>query len=418
MFKYSDSFLIDALSKIDLEGKRVLLIIPDGTRTAPVGSLVKAVYKALVPRTKRIDTLIALGTHKALDRISILTHLGMSEQEYQSEFPKLKCYNHEWNNKEALCSLGVLKADQVRELTNGLLDEEIPLSINRTIFDYDHLLVLSPVFPHEIAGISGGSKYFFPGISGPEIIDITHWLAAKVSCVRIIGRIDTPVRRILDAAVQLIPFPITAISFIMQIEDDGGIDAVSTDQIGAMFIGPLFESWRRAAELVPQFHFVHKRHPFRTVLAFSPRMYEDMWTGGKCVYKCEAVVDDGGELIVYAPHIESLSYNYEHLLYRIGYHVAEYFESNMSRFLDVPKAVLAVSAFVRGAGTYTNGIERPRIKVTLATKIPKSICDKVGLGYLDPMQIDLSAWKNREDEGILFVERAGERLYLLESKVY
>ena len=140
-------------------------------------------------------------------------------------------------------------------------------------------------------------------------------------------------------------------------------------------------------------------------------MYEDLWTGGKCMYKCEPVVQDGGELIIYAPHVDSFSVTHGHIMEKIGYHVRDYFVKQMDRFADVPRAVMAVSTYVKGAGTYKDGVETPRIRVSVASAIPKEKCEAAGLGYVDPAGIDVEAWKGREDEGILFVERAGETLY-------
>jgi hypothetical protein len=141
-------------------------------------------------------------------------------------------------------------------------------------------------------------------------------------------------------------------------------------------------------------------------------MYDDLWTGAKCMYKCEPVVSDGGELIVYAPHITSPSYTHGHVLESIGYHVRDYYLQQPDRFRDVPRAPMAISTYVKGTGTYVNGVERPRIRVLLATGIPRDVCEKANLGYIDPADVDFDEWRGREEQGILFVEHAGETLYL------
>lgn len=99
-------------------------------------------------------------------------------------------------------------------------------------------------------------------------------------------------------------------------------------------------------------------------------------------------------------------------LVKIGYHVRDYYVKQMDRFAGVPRAVMAVSSYLRGAGTYEQGVEMPRIKVSIASAIPRETCEAAGLGYVDPASVDLEEWRNREDEGILFVERGGETLYV------
>ncbi len=106
--------------------------------------------------------------------------------------------------------------------------------------------------------------------------------------------------------------------------------------------------------------------------------------GGKCTYKLEPVVADGGELIIYAPHITRISATHGVLIERIGYHVRDYFLAQMGRFTDVPGGVLAHSTHVKGLGTYVNGREQPRANVVLATGIPEATCRKINLGYRDP----------------------------------
>ncbi len=131
------------------------------------------------------------------------------------------------------------------------------------------------------------------------------------------------------------------------------------------------------------------------------------------MYKTEPAIADGGEVIIYAPHISEISYSHGALIDQVGYHVRDYFLKQWERFKDVPGSILAHSTHVKGMGTYDAGtaIETPRIQVTLATSIPEERCRRVNLGYLDYRQIDLAAWEDREAEGILLVRNAGEVLY-------
>jgi nickel-dependent lactate racemase len=142
-------------------------------------------------------------------------------------------------------------------------------------------------------------------------------------------------------------------------------------------------------------------------------MYDDLWTAAKAMYKTEPVIADGGEVIIYAPHITEISYTHGKLIDQVGYHVRDYFVKQWERFQGVPGSILAHSTHVKGTGTYDagSGIETPRIQVTLATGIPEERCLRVNLGYRDYREIDPQQWANREHEGILLVPHAGEMLY-------
>ena len=156
---------------------------------------------------------------------------------------------------------------------------------------------------------------------------------------------------------------------------------------------------------------VEKDRPYPVVFGVCPPMYDEIWTGGKVMYKLEQVVADGGRLIIYAPHITEVSRTWGTDIERIGYHIVDYFLAQPGQFSDIPRGVLAHSTHVRGSGVMENGVERPRIEVVIASQIPPEICQKISLGYLDPDSLDPDEYRNREDEGILFVEKAGEILH-------
>ena len=394
------------MAKIGLAGRRVLALIPDRTRTAPVGGMVKAVHRILRDLGAGLDVMVALGTHPPLSREAMLAHLDLSEETYAASYADVGLFNHRWDDDESLAEIGEIPADLISQLTDGLMAETVKVRVNRTALTYDHVLILGPVFPHEVAGFSGGNKYIFPGISGPEIIDFFHWLGAVITNLEIIGVRDNPVRRVLDEAAALMPVPVSNISMVIHGEGVSGL-----------YVGPPIESWREAAAESARLHVVYKPRTFQRVLACAPLMYEDLWTGGKCMYKLEPVVADGGELITYAPHISSLSLTHGHIIEKIGYHVRDYYLKQPERFSGIPRAVMAVSTYVRGSGVYENGAEKPRINVSLATGVPPEVCEKVGLGYVDPAGIDFSEWRNREEEGILLVEKAGEILYLPQTSL-
>jgi len=141
-------------------------------------------------------------------------------------------------------------------------------------------------------------------------------------------------------------------------------------------------------------------------------MYRELWTAGKSAYKLEPIVADGGRLIVYAPHVGAISATHGEAIRRVGYHTRDYFLSQMDRFVDVPRAVLAHSTHLKGIGTFRNGTERPRIEIVLATAIPEPVCREINLSYLAPGSIDPTTYAADKDD-VLVVPHAGERLYRL-----
>jgi nickel-dependent lactate racemase len=142
-------------------------------------------------------------------------------------------------------------------------------------------------------------------------------------------------------------------------------------------------------------------------------MYDDLWVAGKGMYKLEPVVADGGELIIYAPHVREISVTHGKVIEEIGYHCRDYFLRQWERFRHHPWGVLAHSTHVRGIGVMENGVEKCRVRVTLATGIPEALCRRINLGYRDPRTIRTEDFANRESEGVLFVPKAGEMLYRL-----
>ncbi|HEY0984389.1 lactate racemase domain-containing protein [Schlesneria sp.] len=393
----------NALPKDDFVGQRVLLIVPDATRTAPLPLLFDALFREVRPHCQSLDVLVALGTHPPMSDSQIARLLGIDDDERRRLFYQLQAFNHEWDRPERLLTLGTLTKQETEELSGGLLSLEVPVQINSRIKDYDLLLVLGPVFPHEVVGFSGGNKYFFPGIGGPEILNFFHWLGALITNAGIIGVKDTPVRRVVDAAASMIPQTRRAITLVVS----------SDNSLHGLYYGTPESAWSNAADLSSRVHIKRYDRPFKQVLSCAPPMYDELWVAGKCMYKMEPVVADGGELIIYAPHLHEISVTHGKLIEQVGYHVRDYFTKQWDRFKDYPWGVLAHSTHVRGGGTYENGVEKPRVQVTLASGIPEETCRRINLGYRDPKTIDVESFANREDEGVLLVRKSGEYLYRL-----
>ncbi len=388
----------------DYRDKKVLLIIPDGTRTAPVGLLFQTLYRQMGDTTKAFDILIALGTHQPMSDAAICQRLEISTGERRETYRRVRFFNHAWNDPSSLRRIGVLPAGEISTLSNGLFALDVPVDLNRMIFDYDQIIIIGPVFPHEVVGFSGGNKYLFPGVAGPEILNFFHWLGAVITTPKIIGNKWTPVRRVVDRAGSMVNVP--RLCFCMVVEGQG---------LAGLFAGTPESAWDGASDLSRQRHIVYREKPFHTILSCAPKMYDEVWTGGKAMYKLEPVLADGGELIIYAPHISMVCVAHGKVIEAVGYHCRDYFLKQWDRFKHHPWGVLAHCAHVYGLGTYENGVEKPRARVTLATQIPPEMCQRINLGYRDPGTIRVEDFANREDEGVLLVPKAGETLFRLKN---
>jgi lactate racemase len=391
----------EGLGSLALDGKRLLVIIPDGTRTMPLPTMIDAI-EAAAPQAAALDYLVALGTHQPMPDDQLGRLVGRAV--VRGGFGRSRIFNHRWDEPGTFACLGTIPAAEIRELSGGRLEQDVEVALNALIFDYDQLLICGPVFPHEVVGFSGGNKYLFPGIAGGEIINFTHWLGALIGNYHVIGAGYTPVRAVIDRAARMVSRPIACLALV-----------VTHEALVGLYFGSAEEAWRSAAALSSKTHIVHVRKPYSRVLSVMPEMYDDLWTAAKGMYKVEPAVADGGEVVIYAPHINEVSYTHGRIIDEIGYHCRDYFLGQWERFRDYPGGVLAHSTHAKGLGTYdpATGVETPRVRVTLATGIPEERCRRINLGYCSPSSIRPGEWAGREHEGVLLVPRAGEMLYRL-----
>jgi nickel-dependent lactate racemase len=395
-----------AAAGLNLTGKRVLTIIPDGTRTMPMPLMFQLLQEEIGTQAAACDYLIALGTHSLMSEAQLTRLLGCPV--VNGTCGNARVFNHRWDLPGTFVDLGTIRADKVAEASGGLLSEPILVKINRLLFDYDQVLICGPVFPHEVVGFSGGNKYLFPGVSSGEIINQTHWLGALLGSYNLIGTHHTPVRALIDQAAEKITVPVACFALVLRKQEIAGI-----------YFGAAQEAWKAAAALSAQEHVRWEDRPFRRVLSVLPEMYDDIWTGAKGMYKLEPAIANGGEVVIYAPHITEFSYTHGAFLDRIGYHCRDYFLKQWDRFVDVPRGVIAHSTHLIGQGTYDapTGVESLRIKVTLATSIPEARCRRLNLNYIDPKSIRFEDWQGRESEGVKLIPHAGETLYRLKDGV-
>jgi len=398
------AFVAESLGATDLDGRSVCVVVPDGTRSCPLPLLLKAVHGALAGRVSRLTVLVALGTHAAMGEAELARHVGYDGQGgLAAAYPGMEVHNHEWWDPEALVSLGTIAGERIAELSEGRLSDPVEVRLNRHVAEHDVALVVGPVFPHEVVGFSGGNKYFFPGVAGQEVIDLSHWLGALITSAQIIGtRGITPVRALINEASSLIPAERLALCLVVK---------SGTHVLHSISFGDPESAWASAADVSAQTHVRYLDAPVRRVVSVMPAKYQDIWTAAKGFYKLEPVVADGGEVILYAPHVTQIAAMHPEIE-EIGYHCRDYFVKQWDRFKHLHWGVLAHSTHLRGVGTWdaVEG-ERPRVRVTLATGIPEEVVRRANLGYLDPADVDLSALE--ADPDTFVVPQAGEVLYRL-----
>jgi nickel-dependent lactate racemase len=400
------SIVADALRQVP-HGARVLAIISDRTRDDNTAALFPLVSRQLARLgASRFDALVAQGTHAPMGEADKRAKIGWGE----TDIPLLgEVFDHHWDQPHTLMTVGTLPASDVRSLTGGLIDQAVPVRLNARVADgsYDIVLVLGATVPHEVAGFAGGSKYFFPGVAGSELTHMTHWLGALATIERVIGRVETPTRHMIEAAADLLPVPVIALTSVVT-RDANGLTT------RALFAGDFRETFRRAAQISQQVHVKYTGRQYRRAVALLDPHYDELWVGGKASYKLGAIIEPGGELLIYAPHLTQISVTHGKLIERYGYapleHVREMVDN--SDELQANLAVAAHLAHVAYASRQTaDGRIEPRYRITLASGVPEEMTRRVKLGFLDHRQFDVA--KYRSDPDTLVVENAGRDLYLV-----
>lgn len=391
----------EALDVIE-PGERVLAIIPDKTRDDNTDFLFPVAADFLASGgVASFDALVAQGTHPPMTAAQKLSKIGRASFDGQ-------LFDHRWDQPGELITLGELSAGTVQELTGGLIEHAVPVSLNKLLAPgvYDTVLVFGGTVPHEVAGFAGGAKYFFPGVAGPELTHTTHWLGALAGIENIIGQVETPTRKLIEAAADLIPARVISINSVVSRTADGELKTYG------LFAGDIREAFRRAAAVSRQVHIRYTGRKYQKVVALLDPHYDEMWVGGKASYKLGAIVEDGGELIVYAPHLTKLSETHGELIEKYGYAPLEVVRDMLGASAELREnlCIAAHLAHVAYAGrTDEQGRIVPRYRITMATGLDEETCRRVNLGYVDHRTIDLDALKAEPDT--LVVKDAGRDLY-------
>lgn len=391
-------------------GTRVLAVVPDKTRDDNTDILFPIAAEILAERgAARLDAIIAQGTHIPLSDADKREKIGADGPE---KLPLLEnIFDHEWANPDALVSIGKLAAEEVGTITGWIYAEAVNLTINKLLApgEYDLILIFGGTMPHEVAGFGGGAKYFFPGVSGAELTNATHWLGALVSVEKTIGRVETATRHLIEAAADHITTPVICLTTVVSRTAENRI------RIHALFAGDYRSALRAGAEVSRQVHIKYTGRKYRRVVALLDEHYDELWVGGKASYRLGGIIEPGGELIIYAPHLHCISVTHGEVIERYGYAPLEKVREMVAASGEL-QANLCVAAHLAhvayGSRVDENGEVQQRYKITMATAISEEVCRRVNLGYLDWREFDISDYENDSDTFV--VERAGVDLYLVE----
>ncbi len=391
-------------------GARVLAIIPDKTRDDNTDLLFPFASEALAERgAEQFDALVAQGTHMPMTEEEKRAKVGLSGG---AAAPLLgRIYDHQWNDPEELVQVGELSAERVGELTGGLITQSVAVNLNRLLApgQYDTVLIFGATVPHEVAGFAGGAKYFFPGVAGPDLTHATHWLGALASIENVIGRVETPTRHMIEAAADFVPARVISINSVVTRGDDGRL------RTHALFCGDFRGALRAAAEVSRHVHIRYTGRKYKRVVALLDEHYDELWVGGKASYKLGGIIEEGGELIIYAPHLRAISDTHGLLIEKYGYAPLDRVREMvaLSSELRANLAVAAHLAHVSYAGSRdAAGRVVPRYKITMASALDEATCRRVNLGFLDHREFRREDYD--DDPDTLVVERAGRDLYLVE----
>ena len=401
--------LEDALLRI-APGARVLAIIPDKTRDDNTDLLFPMAAEILSTRqVAQFDALVAQGTHGPMTSPEKLSKTGLVNG---VSAPLLgEIFDHQWDVPEELTTIGELSAAEVSQLTNGLLNDAVSVNLNRRLAPdvYDTILIFSATVPHEVAGFAGGAKYLFPGIAGPDLTHATHWLGALASIENVIGRVETPTRHMIEAAADFVSAQIITLNSVITRDDDNFLHT------HAFFAGDFREAFRRAAEVSKQVHIKYTGRKYRRVVALLDEHYDELWVGGKASYKLGGIIKEGGELIIYAPHLRTISDTHGRLIEKYGYAPLDRVREMVALSTELQNnlAVAAHLAHVSYAGKRdAEGRVIPRYRITMASALDEATCQRVHLGFMDHRKFNLEDFEG--DPDTLIVDRAGRDLYLVE----
>ncbi len=338
----SDEELAQAIGEIVErlgDAKRVLAIPPDMTRYHSRAGRITELLSGLYGE-RLSDVLPAIGTHYPMTSDEIKTMYG--------SVPIEKFRVHSW--REDLATLGHVPAEFIREVSEGRLDWDWPAQVNRLLTDGGHDLILSvgQVVPHEVIGMANYNKNIFIGTGGREAINKSHYLGAVYGMERMMGRADTPVRRVLNYAAEHFAqdLPVVYILTVVGRGDSGGLE------LKGLYAGDDAECYLRACELSLEVNFTMLDEPLEKVVVYlDPQEFRSTWLGNKSIYRTRMAIADGGELIVLAPGVREFGedHDIDRLIRKYGYFTTPEILELVEKNADLQSALGTAAHLIHGS---------------------------------------------------------------------
>jgi len=378
-----------------LNPKKALLLPPDITRlNSGVFSLTDACFRLLEPAC-HVDVMPATGTH-----------YPMSREEQRTLFPSIpgeRFLVH--NHRTDVQKIGEVPGSYIREVSEGLLEKPIAVELNRRLLsgEYDLIVSLGQVVPHEVVGMANYSKNLFVGCGGQEMIDGSHMLGAFYGMERIMGRDFSPVRKVLDYAeahfIQDLP-----ILYVLTVTTTHG----GSTNLNGLYIGRERALFEKAVALSQEVNFIRVERPLRKCVVYlDPREFRSCWLGNKAVYRTRMAMADGGELVVLAPGVETFGEDPENdrVIRRYGY-------CGRTKILELCKTEPELASHLSAAAHLIHGSSDGRFTISYAApKLGREAVEKACFTYADYAQITRrydparlkDGWNTADGEEIYYI---------------
>jgi nickel-dependent lactate racemase len=404
--------LAQALKAINRPLRRVLVLPPDHTRlNSGAGELTCLLYELLSPGTE-VDIMPALGTHSPMTEAQLRMMFG-------DTIPLERFKVHDW--RDGIRKVGEVPGRLIREWSEGLVDYNVLVQVSDLLFaGYDLIASVGQIVPHEVVGMANYTKNIVVGAGGPDMINKSHFLGAAYGMERMMGHIETPVRRLFNYAMEhfLSDLPILFVLTVMEKEKAGG--GMMTR---GLYVGDDFETFTTGARLSQKVNLDLLDQPLKKVVVFlNPSEFKSTWLGNKAVYRTRMAMADGGELIVLAPGLKEFGEDAEidRLIRKYGYH-------------GTPKSLAAVKANselrnnLSAAAHLIHGSSEGRFQITycpgplMSAEAIRSVGFEAGnlqdmLSRYDPEKLTDGPNRLPDGEEVFFISNPALGLWALKSQ--
>ncbi len=395
--------LAEALRERGGSCSKILVLPPDITRLhSGAGELTQILYEML-GKDSVFHIMPAIGTHEPLTEQQMeLMYAGIPKELFRV---------HDWRND--IVELGVVPPEFISRVSEGKLDFELPIQVNRILMEggYDLIISIGQVVPHENTGMANYTKNVLVGIGGQETINKSHFLAGVYGMERIMGRIDTPMREVLDYAQK---------TYLSNIEIVYVMTVMGRDETGelvtrGLYVGDDRETFEHAARLSQKVNLTRLDRPLEKVVVYlDPREYQSHWLGNKSIYRTRMAIADDGELIVIAPGLHEYGEDPEmdRMIRKYGYHGTEEVLREVRENEDLRSNLAAAAHLIHGSS-------EGRFRITYAPgHLSAEETRSVGYEWADVNSLlrryDPSKLKDGYSDGFYFISNPALGLWMVE----